>query len=116
MDPRLTIADRETLLALVETCRGIAAETELGELFRRIAERAAAVLRAAGASVMLLDTEGRELVFVAAAGAERLVGVRFDAQRGIAGQSLRLHQVVKEDVTAQNPHFYSGIDAITRQK
>src|SRR5439155_1563294 len=86
------------------------AETELGAQFQRIAERAGTVLRGAAASVLLLDPEGRELVFVATtgAGSEKLIGVRFDAQRGIAGQSLQTRRVVKEDATASSAHFYPG--------
>src|SRR5438046_3111571 len=111
MEPRPRSDDRETLLALVETSRAIAAETELPALFQRIAERAAVVLRGEGASVLLLDPEGRELVFVCAAGrgSEKLAGVSFDATKGIAGQALQTRRVIREDAAPQSAHFYPDI-------
>src|SRR3954468_898176 len=112
MEPHPRSPDRDTLLALVETSRAIAAEADLPALFQRIADRAAVVLRAEGASVLVLDSEGRELVFVCAAGrgADKLAGVRFEAEKGIAGQALASRRVVRADVAAQSEHFYPDID------
>ena len=110
--------DRGTLMALVEASRAINSELSLDEVFKRVAERAAAVMDAEGASVMLYDAERHELVFQAAAGpsADQLVGERFSADLGIAGQVLRTRRgLVVEDVR-KNRHFFPGIDAKTHRK
>jgi Nif-specific regulatory protein len=115
MKPPARSPDRETLMALVETSRAIGAETELAAIFERIAERAMVVLRGEAASVLLLDADGRELVFVCAAGraSEKLAGVAFDAGRGLAGQALQTRRAVRADAAQESEHFYAGIDELT---
>src|SRR2546430_5999554 len=55
MNPSDASLDRSTLLALLEASRAIIGETEPSDVFRRIVERAAAVLRGEGASLLLFD-------------------------------------------------------------
>ena len=113
-----TSLDRKTLLALVEASRAIISELELRDVFARIAEQAAAVLRAEGASVLAFDAERNELLFQAATGAKaaKLVGERFEAGLGIAGQAVKSRRTIRVDDVRQNRHFFPGIDAKTTLK
>lgn len=107
--------DRNTLMALVDASHTIISAMEIGEVFKRIAERAASVLQAEGASVLLFDPDRKQLVFQTAVGpgADMLVGERFDAELGIAGQTIKTQRAVRIDDVRQNRHFFPGIDART---
>jgi len=110
--------DRKTLAALVDASRAIVSETELAKVFRKVAEHAAAVLGAEAASVMLFDRERHELAFETAVGpgSEALVGERFSADLGIAGQAVKTGRAMLVDDVRQNRHFFQGIDAKTKMK
>jgi transcriptional regulator with GAF, ATPase, and Fis domain len=118
MDTAVPILDRGTLHALIEASGAILSESDFPQVLRRIAERAAAVLRARAASVLLLDAERRQLVFHAASSpddAVKLVGSRFDASAGIAGRAVRERRAVRVDDAQVDPSFFKAIDAKTRQ-
>lgn len=107
--------DRKTLQALVEASQAIHSHLDVTEVFKRIAEQAAAVLDAEGASVLLYDGQRKELVFQTAVGpsAKPLVGMRFEAGLGIAGQVIKTGRGVCIDNVRENRHFFAGIDAHT---
>ncbi len=110
--------DRATLAALVQASRAINSELEMPQVFRRVVEQAAVVLHAEGASVLLLDEDREELVFMAATGPAggSLEGERIRADQGIAGQIVRTTRPVRIDDVRQNRNFYAGIDAKTQGK
>ena len=110
--------DRKALLALVEASQAINSELGSQEVFQRIAERAATVLDAEGSSVMLFDADRRQLVFQTAVGpsAQMLIGVRFDAELGIAGQVIKTGRGVCVADVRENRHFFPGIDAKTHMR
>jgi len=110
--------DRQTLVALVNASRAINSELCSRDVFARIAEYAASVMGAEGASVLLFDAERRQLVFQAAVGPsdQTLEGVRFDAALGIAGQVVRTGRAIRVDDVRQNRHFFPGIDARTHMR
>jgi Nif-specific regulatory protein len=110
--------DRSTLMAIVEASRAMISELEVDEVFKRVAERAASVLDAEGASVMLFDEARKELVFKTAVGpgAEMLVGERFSSELGIAGQALKAGRAMMVNDVRQNRHFFPGIDAKTNRR
>ena len=83
--------DRSTLLALVEASRAITDEPEPQGVFEQITARATTVLKAEAASLLLFDPDRQQLVFAAPTGpgAEQLIGERFDARLGIAGEAAQ---------------------------
>jgi len=110
--------ERRTLMALVDASRAINAELDLPEVFNRIVEWAASVLDAEAASVLLFDGERHELAFKAVVGSSsrQLVGVRFDANLGIAGQCVKQGRAMRVDDVRRNRHFFPGIDAQTHMR
>ncbi len=110
--------DRRMLMALVDASRAINAELESADVFHRCAEQAAAVLDAEGASVILYEADRGELVFQTAVGpaSDTLVGVRFDASLGIAGQVIKTGRAVRVKDVRENRHFFAGIDARTQMR
>jgi Nif-specific regulatory protein len=110
--------DRATLLSLVNASRVILSPLDLQERFQRISEQAAEVLDAQGASVLILDSTRNELVFeaVTGPGADVLLGERFPADLGIAGEALRTGRVIRVDDVTQNAKFFPGIDRKTKLK
>ncbi len=110
--------DRKTLQALVDASQAINSELSSEDVFARVAEWAATVLEAEGASVMLFDDDRKQLVFRAAIGpsADMLIGVRFDAALGIAGQVIKTGRATRVPDVRQNRHFFPGIDARTHMR
>jgi len=107
--------DRARLRLLHELGRAFAARTDLDELCRVVTRECASVLRAEGASILLLDPETNELFFPYVANtdpdaAARLRRLRFPADQGIAGHTLTHGQAVRVDDTTADGRFYGGID------
>jgi Nif-specific regulatory protein len=95
-----------------------AARIELDELIPLVVTKCRELLDAEGASVLLLDAAGAELFFPFVAEedpevAERLLRLRFPADRGIAGEVIRSGRAVRVDDVARDRRFYGGIDANT---
>ena len=118
MSPDEPSLNRRTLLALLDASQALISEPALDQVLQRVAEQAAAVLEAEGASVLLLDARANKLVFHAATGPkdDTLVGERFDAALGIAGQAVKTRRAVRVDDVRQNRHFFAGFDAQTQMQ
>ena len=99
-------------MALIDASEAINSDLEAEEVFQKIANHAARVLNAEGASVILCDPQRNDLVFKAVVGpaGQPLVGHRFDAGLGIAGQTIRTGRPVRIDDVQENRNFFSGID------
>lgn len=109
---------RRAVSALIAASGAIISELELRAVFQRIAEQAAAVLDADGGSVLTLDTQRKQLVFEAACGPKghELVGERFNADLGIAGQVVRTARAARVDDVSLNQNFFDGIDEKTHER
>jgi transcriptional regulator with GAF, ATPase, and Fis domain len=108
--------DHRTLLALIEASRAIHQELQPAEVCRRVAEHAARVLDAEGASVLLYDEAHHELVFHTVVGPEEtdvIHALRFSADLGIAGQVIKTGRAVRVDDVRQNRNFYADVDDLT---
>ncbi len=111
--------DRAALGALLEASRAVNEALQPDEVCRLVAQHAANVLGAQGASVLLHDPKRDELVFqtmvdpTAPSSAE---GHRFPADQGIAGQVVRTKRAVKLDEASENNNFYKGIDLETKTR
>jgi transcriptional regulator with GAF, ATPase, and Fis domain len=68
--------------------------------------------------VLLFVDDRSQLVFKAAVGpsSEMLIGERFSAELGIAGQVVKSGRAVIVDDVRQNRHFFPGIDAKTQMR
>jgi Nif-specific regulatory protein len=110
--------EKSRLRLLYDLGCAFAARTEIEKLVPYVVERCREVLDAEGASVQLYDPETNELHFpyVAVEDSEvgaRLVGLRFPADRGVAGAVLQNGRPVRVDDVRTDPRFYSGVDRRT---
>jgi hypothetical protein len=92
-----------------------AARTELEDLCRLVISKCGEVLQAEGVGILLQDPSTQELFFPHVANedpvaAERLRGLRFPADRGIAGEVLRCGRPIRVDDVRADRRFYSGVD------
>jgi len=102
----------EMLSSLVDASAAINAAGGLDETLAAITRAAAAVMRAEGASAILLDPVRGRQVFRAAVGdrAEQLVGVEYAEGAGISGKVLRTGQAVIVHDVRREKAYYRGID------
>ncbi|MEE9212470.1 MAG: sigma 54-interacting transcriptional regulator [Phycisphaeraceae bacterium] len=119
LDPTAAAAmlHRNALLGLVDASRAINGELGLTPVLDLIADHAASVLRAEGASILLLDPHRHELVFQTAVGpvGDLVRDVRMHADQGIAGQAIKTRRAVRVDNAEKNRNFFGGIDAKTHR-
>jgi serine phosphatase RsbU (regulator of sigma subunit) len=92
-----------------------ASRTELEDLCRLVISKCGEALNAEGVGILLQDPRTQELFFPYVANedpaaAERLRGLRFPADRGIAGEVLRCGRPIRVDDVHADRRFYSGID------
>lgn len=90
----------------------------LEELIPLVITKCREALDADGVSVLLLDEQRNELYFPYVSEddpevAERLRGLRFPADRGVAGAVLHSGHGEKVDDPQSDPRFYSGVDRKT---
>ncbi len=103
---------------IYELGNAFTARLGLEELIPLVIAKCREVLDADGVSIMLFDEPGNELYFPYVseddpAVAERLRGLRFPADRGVAGAVLRSGRGEKVDNPQTDPRFYSGVDRKT---
>ncbi len=95
-----------------------ASRLDLDDLLGLVVRKCREVFDAEGVSVMLLDPERNEFYFPYFSDldpkvAARLLEMRFDASKGVAGSVLRNGRSVRIDSAKHDPHFYSVIDKHT---
>jgi HD-GYP domain-containing protein (c-di-GMP phosphodiesterase class II) len=84
-------------IEVIERANQIAATTQLDELLSRMLELFIGVTRATAGTLYLYDAEQHKLIFKVVKGnsqSEQLVGIELNADRGVAGYSLRQRQPI----------------------
>ncbi|MCP5096512.1 MAG: GAF domain-containing protein [Chloroflexi bacterium] len=102
----------DALQALQEVSVGLNVRTDILFLMKRILESALTSIRAEDGSLMLLDEDTNELVFVVVHGqaSNKLIGYRIKSGAGIAGWvAANKESVVVQDVN-EDPRFWSEVD------
>ena len=110
--------DVSRLRLLHEVGCALAARLELDELIPLVVAKCREVLEAQGAAVLLLDADRRELHFPYVDEedhevAESLAGLRFPADRGIAGLVLQSGEAIRVDDVSTDTRFYPDVDRHT---
>ncbi|MCH8824955.1 MAG: sigma-54-dependent Fis family transcriptional regulator [Planctomycetes bacterium] len=111
--------NKQTLSALLQASRAINDAIKPSEVCELVATHAAKVLKAQGASVLLLDTNRSELVFqtmVDPTSSDIARGHRFPADKGVAGQVIKTRRSVRIENARDNSNFYAGVDLMTKTK
>ena len=111
-------SDTARLRLLYDLGRTFAAHIELEQLLPLVTSQCRQALDAEGVSVLLLDAEKDELYFPYVAEddpevAQRLLGLRFPADRGIAGAALQSGRSIRVDDAQSDFRFYGGVDRHT---
>jgi Nif-specific regulatory protein len=111
-------SDTARLRLLYDLGRTFAAHMELEDLLPLVTSRCREALDAEGVSVLLLDLDKDELYFPYVAEddpvvAGRLLGLRFPADRGIAGAALQSGRSIRVDDAQSDFRFYGGVDRHT---
>jgi GAF domain-containing protein len=100
------------LSALYNISQRITPETDVVNLLSKILDAAMAVLKASDGSLMLMDEELGELVFVVVRGEAtgRLEGYRLPKGQGIAGSVAASHkpEIIRDP--RRDPRFYASVD------
>ena len=104
-----------TVEALTNVSSIVAAQTRQWDLLDRVLHFTVQVLRAQGASALLLDDEAGELTFSAALGthSERLLGLRVKVGEGVAGRVAQSGEVAIVNDAIDDARFSGRIDART---
>ena len=110
--------DTAWLRKVYELGNAFAERLELNELIPFVLARCRELLNAEGVAVLLIDEEHNQLYFPYVSEddpevAKRLTGLRFPADRGIAGAVLRSGHAEKVDDVRSDPRFFSGVDQKT---
>jgi transcriptional regulator with GAF, ATPase, and Fis domain len=113
-----SVQDSGRLRLLYDLGCAFAGRIDLDELIPLVMTKVREVLDAEGASVLLLDEARQELYFPYVVSerkevADRLLGLRLPADRGIAGAALQTGRPIRVDDVNADPRFYPGIDRAT---
>jgi Nif-specific regulatory protein len=108
--------DRPALVALLRASQAVADGRDAMSVCRLLAEQAAAVLEAEGASLLLLDRGQERLRFEVVTGPGRgaAEGMSFPVTEGIAGQVVRTGRAVRVDDASSNRNFFPDVDERTK--
>src|SRR5262249_33929049 len=98
----------EKLSAILAICQKMNSQRDLGPLLDLIAREATNLLGCDRASIFILDREKNELWSKVALGSDRIL--RFDANLGIVGHTVRTGETVNVRDAYQDPRFYNAID------
>jgi phosphoserine phosphatase len=104
--------DRDELLRLLEISRRLAEPMELDALLTLIVDSARATLKVDRGSVLIYDPKKNELAARVATGVE-VKELRFGADKGIAGETVKTRQVVHVPDCQTDPRFNREIDKKT---
>lgn len=90
----------------------IGPETDVYGLLNGILSAAIQAVDAEGGSLLLLDEEAQELVFVETIGErrEQLIGYRMSAEEGIVGASVRSRKPLLVPDVRREPQWFSRVD------
>ena len=107
-----------SLRKVYELGNAFAERLDLDELIPFVLARCRELLNAEGVAVLFIDAEHNELYFPYVSEhdpevAKRLTGLRFPADRGIAGAVLRSGHAEKVDDVRSDRRFFSGVDQKT---
>lgn len=110
---------RATIMtAIADSARAIGASLELDKVLQTILEQSANALEVEAASLALVESGGKDLVFHAATGkqSKKVIGLRIKIGQGIAGWVAKEGEgLIVQDVQT-DPRFYSKIDEVTGYK
>ncbi len=98
----------ERLAAILAISQKMNSERDLSALLDLIAREAISLLDCERASIFLLDRDRNELWSKVALGSEEIL--RFDARRGIAGETALTGNIVNVRDAYSDPRFYTAID------
>src|ERR1035437_9693974 len=98
----------ERLAAILAISHRMNSERDLSALLDLIAREATSLLDCERASIFLLDRERNELWSKVALGSEEIL--RFDARRGIAGNTALSGNTINVRDAYSDPRFYTAID------
>src|SRR5258708_6612520 len=104
MQPELN----ERLAAILAISQKMNSQRDLSALLDLIAREATSLLNCDRASIFLLDRERNELWSKVALGSDEIL--RFDAHRGIAGQTVLTGNIINVRDAYSDPRFYTAID------
>src|SRR5260370_3994738 len=98
----------ERLAAILAISQRMNSQRDLSALLDLIAREATSLLDCERASIFLLDRERNELWSKVALGSEEIL--RFDARRGIAGNTAPTGSTINVRDAYSDPRFYTAID------
>jgi Nif-specific regulatory protein len=98
----------ERLAAILAISQKMNSQRDLSSLLDLIAREATSLLDCERASIFLLDRERNELWSKVALGSEEIL--RFDARRGIAGNTALTGNTINVRDAYSDPRFYNAID------
>jgi phosphoserine phosphatase len=102
--------EAQSLRRILEVARQLAAPFELRDLLAQVIDAGRDVLSAERGSVFLYDPASRELYTVVAHGVQ---GIRFSADKGIAGECARNRTIINVPDCYADPRFNQAIDKQT---
>ncbi len=111
MTPFSAIPDDEILSLLNASCQLVSC-LDAENVAELIVHEAGGIVHAASCSLLLRDEDRGEMYFFAASGRQRrqIREIRFDADRGIAGDVLRTGRPVLSNDVRNDPRHYDGVD------
>jgi Nif-specific regulatory protein len=98
----------ERLAAILAISQKMNSQRDLSALLDLIAREATSLLQCDRASIFLLDRDRNELWSKVALGSDEIL--RFDARRGIAGQTALTGKIINVRDAYSDPRFYTAID------
>ena len=100
---------------VTEACEKITSSLRVGDVLRFIQESACELMNAESSSVILLVSKGRHLQIESSTGVKgvKVIGLRFPADKGIAGWVVQHGQPAIVNNVESDPRFYPEIDQIT---
>jgi HD-GYP domain-containing protein (c-di-GMP phosphodiesterase class II) len=109
----------QSFVEVIERANKIAASTELDDLLDQILDLLIAITQAEAGTLYLYEEQARALVFKVVKGSPastRLVGKRIDAERGIAGATLRQRAPLFVQNVADDPRWERSIGELTEMQ
>ena len=111
----LLLAKEEEIRAVTEACGKITSSLNVEEVLLFIQESARKLMDAESSSVILLDSSGENLQIASSTGAKekQVRGLRFPANKGIAGWVISRGEPLVVNDVAGDKRFYPQIDQIS---